>query len=106
MSAASKVVLLGLLIGARGVAQEPAITFKLGTFEHQGRAFVGIVLPSSTGRTDAPASAALPPSMAVGRRRRSLHGRVHGGPRRAHTRSLRQGPANGTAPKQRRDGLL
>jgi 2-keto-4-pentenoate hydratase/2-oxohepta-3-ene-1,7-dioic acid hydratase in catechol pathway len=48
MSMAMKIGVVGLLVGARVVAQEAAPAFKLGTFERQGQTFVGIVLPEST----------------------------------------------------------
>ena len=47
MTMASKFGLLILLVGARVAAQEAAPAFKLGTFERQGRPFVGIVLRES-----------------------------------------------------------
>jgi 2-keto-4-pentenoate hydratase/2-oxohepta-3-ene-1,7-dioic acid hydratase in catechol pathway len=49
MSTAKKIGLIGLLLAAAPLlAQEAAPTFKLGTFERQGQAFVGVVLPNST----------------------------------------------------------
>jgi 2-keto-4-pentenoate hydratase/2-oxohepta-3-ene-1,7-dioic acid hydratase in catechol pathway len=47
MSAAIRIGLMTVLFATAAAAQEPAPTFKLGTFERQGQAFVGIVLPDS-----------------------------------------------------------
>lgn len=62
MATASRIGWLALLLGASAMAQEPATTFKLGTFERQGTAFVGVVLPNSTVIDLAAAHAAVTPA--------------------------------------------
>jgi 2-keto-4-pentenoate hydratase/2-oxohepta-3-ene-1,7-dioic acid hydratase in catechol pathway len=62
MATASRIGWLGLLLGAHAAAQEPAATFKLGTFERQGRAFVGVVLPNATVIDFAAAHSAVTPA--------------------------------------------
>jgi 2-keto-4-pentenoate hydratase/2-oxohepta-3-ene-1,7-dioic acid hydratase in catechol pathway len=64
MSTAMKIGLMSLLFGAPVVAQE-APAFKLGTFERQGQAFVGIVLPAATAIGSGASRATLPAAVVV-----------------------------------------
>ncbi len=92
MSTAVKIGLASLLLAAPVVvAQEAPPAFKLGTFERQGRTFVGIVLRESTVIDFAAAHAALRDSR-LERRGAARHEGRH--------RALRQRTA-GTHPRDR-----
>ncbi len=65
MKTASKFGLVVALVCAQAAAQDATPVFKFGTFERQGRPFVGVVLPNSTVVDFTAAHAAVTPASTV-----------------------------------------